>query len=100
MKIFYMNDNSKYRFGYVESEEDVQLASEVGIITTQEDDETRDEFFKRVGGGPAKQQYGYDMWYDAHVCNGDYYSEKDKVAYEGIVDYLIKRIWVHCYTGR
>lgn len=148
MEIFYMNDNPKYCYGYFESEEDMQLASEVGIITTQEDGETRDEFFKRVGGGPTKQQYGYDMWYDAHVCNGDYYdavserkcldklfciddrelisllikndlfldkyikhkdptirsevyersygiekainSEKDRVAYEGIVNYLVK----------
>ena len=44
-KIFYMNDNPKYRWGYVESEEDMQLASEVGIIAIQEDGETREDLF-------------------------------------------------------
>lgn len=148
MKIFYMNDNPKYRWGYVESEEDMQLASEVGIIATQKDGETRDEFFKRVGDKPTEHQYGYKLYYDEKVCDKDYgvvvqdkrcldklfcindrdlisklirnnlfldkyikhkdptvrcevyergygiqkaiKSEKDKVAYEGIVDYLIK----------
>jgi len=40
-----MNDNPKYRWGYIESKEDIQLASEVGIIATQEDGETRENFF-------------------------------------------------------
>ena len=44
-KIFYMNDNPKYRWGYIESKEDTQLASEVGIIAIQEDGETREDFF-------------------------------------------------------
>lgn len=43
-KIFYMNDSPKYRWGYVESEEDMQLASKVGIIAIQEDGETREDF--------------------------------------------------------
>jgi hypothetical protein len=62
-----MNDNPKYCYGYVESEEDMQLASEVGIITIQEDGETRDEFFVRVGDRPAKDMYGsIDAYFDEY----------------------------------
>ncbi len=40
-----MNDNPKYRWGYIESKEDMQLASEVGMVAIQEDGETREDFF-------------------------------------------------------
>lgn len=71
-KIFYMNDNPNYRWGYIESKEDAQLASEVGIIATQEDGETREDFFNRVGDAPTEHQYGCEQYYDEKVCNGDY----------------------------
>ena len=67
-----MNDNPKYRWGYIESKEDMQLASEVGIIATQEDDETREDFFNRVGDAPTEHQYGCKQYYDEKVCNEDY----------------------------
>ena len=67
-----MNDNPKYRWGYVESEEDMQLASEVGIIAIQEDGETREDLFNRVGDAPTEHQYGYKQYYDEKVCNNNY----------------------------
>lgn len=71
-KIFYMNDNPEYRWGYIESKEDIQLASEVGIIATQEDGETREDFFNRVRDAPTEHQYGCKQYYDEKVCNNNY----------------------------
>lgn len=71
-KIFYMNDNPKYQWGYIESKEDMQLASEVGIIAIQEDGETREDFFNRVDDRPTEHQYGCKQYYDEKVCNNNY----------------------------
>jgi hypothetical protein len=67
MTLFYLHENPKYRWGYREFEEDVELAADVGIIAEQQAEETREEFFNRVGDRPAKDMYGsIDAYFDEY----------------------------------
>lgn len=61
-----------YRWGYKEDKDDIAIAEGLGIIAEQGDDETRDEFFERVGDRPAKDMYGSDEKKDSFVISDDY----------------------------
>lgn len=71
MRLIYMNDNPKYRWGYKGCYLDMELAKEVGIIAEQYDNESREEFFDRVSDRPVKNMYGSDEKLDIGVISKD-----------------------------
>lgn len=81
MTLFYLNDNPKYRWGYREFEEDVELAADVGIIAEQQAGETREEFFNRVGCMPEPTQYGFNEDLDKYLMTEVQIGDKDSLGY-------------------
>ena len=58
MCLIHIADSPKWRWGYKDNEKDIALAKEFVYYTTQNDDESRDEFFERVGDEPDRSNYG------------------------------------------
>lgn len=82
MHLIYMKENPKYRWGYKECEEDISLGNEVGIIAEQGENESREQFFNRVGDRSAKDMYGSDEKKDLEVMSTNSNNRK-AVAEEG-----------------
>ena len=67
MGLIYLKENPYYRWGFTEAFDDIELANQYGYIAIQADNETREEFFARVGDRPAKYMYGsIDEYFDEY----------------------------------
>ena len=81
--LMYIKENPYIRFGYDYSEIDNEIADKYGIIGRQANDETRDEFFERIGARPEQNEYGYNENLDFKINTSCDEDELDEIFESG-----------------
>ena len=76
--LYYIKENPYIRFGYSCYEIDSGIAKKYGIIDSQSYEESRDEFFNRIGVSPNENEYGYNENFDSGI-NSDDEDELNKI---------------------
>lgn len=66
MHLIYMPE-CHYKFGYQECEEDMAMADKYGLQAMQMENESREDFFTRIGDRPGSMMYGsIDEYFDEY----------------------------------
>lgn len=68
MHLIYMPE-CHYKFGYQECEEDMAMADKYGLQDMQMENESREDFFARIGDRPGSLMYGSDEVLDSRFLD-------------------------------